>query len=448
MIFEFKFPDVGEGVHEGKILQLKFKPGDKVEAGEILAVVETDKVVAEIPTSKSGTLKRYGAEEGQIIEVGKTLAFIELEGSTGDTVKDEGQEKKTIPISEDDNAGVVGQLESAGNFVLPASGEGFSDHGAEKNLLTGKGPKVLATPLARKMAQDRGIDIAAIKGTGPAGRVTKEDILKAQAELKEAKVSLKTETTHVEVTKVSAPLPEKKAPQYVANKLSDETIELSTMRKTIAKNMEASHAVPTATLHEMAVIDELKAMRELINKGRTERLSYLPIFVKIIAVALKQYPQFNALYDASKGEVRRSSEVNIGIAVETEKGLMVPVIKNVDKKNIYEINDAIKALVAKAKTGNIGLDDLRGGTISLTNYGSFGGIHGNPLLLPPQVAIIGLGRIHDAPVVKNGQVVPATVLPLSLVFDHRVIDGAPAGSFATYLRELLSEPFRLLAEMN
>ncbi len=442
MIYEFKFPDVGEGVHEGKILQLKFKPGDKVEAGDILAVVETDKVVAEIPTSKSGVLQKYGAAEGQIIEVGKTLAFIDLEGDAKDSIKTEGDEKKTIPISEDDNAGVVGQLESAGSVVLPASGEGFADKGAESVSLTDRRPKVLATPLARKIAQDKGVDITTLKGTGPAGRVTKEDVLKAVT----VEAPRKIESVVTNVTQ--ATLPEKITPSYIANKLVDETITLSTLRKTIAKNMEASHAVPTATLHEMAVIDELKHLRELLNTGRTERLSYLPIFVKVISVALKQFPQFNALYDATKGEVRRSSEVNIGIAVETEKGLMVPVIKNVEKKTIFEIDSAIKSLVAKAKAGTITLDDLRGGTFSLTNYGSFGGIHGNPLLLPPQVAILGLGRIHEAPVVKNGQVVPATVLPLSLVFDHRVIDGAPAGSFASYLRELLSQPSRLIAEMN
>lgn len=444
MIYEFKFPDVGEGVHEGKILQLKFKSGDKIEAGDIIAVVETDKVVAEIPTSKSGILQKYGAAEGQIIEVGKTLAFINLQGEKEDSIKSEGEEKKTIPISEDDNAGVVGQLESAGSIILPASGEGFTDKSAESVSLSDRRPKVLATPLARKIAQDKGIDISTLKGTGPAGRVTKEDVLKV-AKIESPQISTTTLATPV-FPQGQAPI--SKTVNYIANKLVDETITLSTLRKTIAKNMELSHAVPTATLHETAIIDGLKNLRDVLNNGKTERLSYLPIFIKVISIALKQFPQFNALYDATKGEVRRSSEVNIGIAVETEKGLMVPVIKNVEKKNIFEIDTTIKSLVAKAKAGSITIEDLRGGTFSLTNYGSFGGIHGNPLLLPPQVAILGLGRIHEAPVVKNGQIIAATVLPISLVFDHRVIDGAPAGSFATYLRELLSEPYRLIAEMN
>jgi len=422
MIYEFKFPDVGEGVHEGKILQLKFNSGDKVEAGDILAIIETDKVVAEIPTSKSGTLQKYGAHEGQIIEVGQTLAFIEMGGESS-------EEKKTAPIAktEEDNAGVVGQLESASSFILPPTGEGFSDKSAESISLTGRPPKFLATPLARKIAQDKKIDLSKIKGTGPAGRITRDDVLK----------SIQSETPQRELVQKQ-------------EKISggQEIIKLSTLRKTISKNMEASHAIPTATLHELACIDSLKELRELLNKGRAERLSYLPFFIKIISLGLKKFPQFNAHYDPQQFEIHRFNEINIGIAVETEKGLMVPVLKNVEKKNIFEIDHDLKNLVAKAKAGTITLEDLRGGTFSLTNYGSFGGLYGNPLILPPQVAILGIGRIHEAPFIKNAQMVAATMLPLSLVFDHRVIDGAPAGNFATYLRTLLSEPTRLIAEMN
>ena len=429
MFFEFKFPDVGEGIHEGKVLQLTKSPGDQVSEGDIIAVVETDKVVAEIPTSKSGKLIKYSLDEGQIIKVGTTLAFID-EGTSSTqmahaTVKEEPQV--------DQSTGVVGELENAGNFVLPASGEGIADKTSEAITLSGIPSKVLATPLARKIASTNKIDISKIKGTGPAGRVTREDVLK--------QVTLQTSPQE------PTPLPSN-LHQPVRQDIQDITEQLPTIRKTIAANMQKSSEIPTACFHEQCILDETVKFRKIINQTSQEKISYLPIYLKALSVSLKAFNVFNATFDPQKMELRKYKDINIGIAVDTEKGLMVPVIKNIDTKNIKEIDQEMKQLIIKARNGSINVAEMRDGTFTVTNYGSFGGLYGNPLILPPQVGILGVGRIHEAPIVKNGQIIPATIQPISLVFDHRVVDGAPASNFITHFKSLLEDPYKLLIELN
>ncbi|HDR03815.1 MAG TPA: 2-oxo acid dehydrogenase subunit E2 [Candidatus Marinimicrobia bacterium] len=438
MIFEFKFPDVGEGVHEGKVLQLKYKAGDMVEAGEILAVIETDKVVAEIPSPKSGKLQKYGAEEGQIINVGEVLAFLEVDGDA-----------PAKEVVEEENAGVVGELEVAtGDSFMPASGEGFIDGAAEDSTLDDRQAKVIATPVARKMASDLGIRLDSIKGSGPGGRIMKEDILRAktsgeieskpasksEAKAEKAPESLKSKMPAIETAPVSA---------------SSTSIPLSTMRQTIARNMEESNRIPAAVIQDFTIVDALVKLRERLNEGRegADRLSFQPFFIKALAAALKAFPQLNATYDAAKSEVTAYKEINVGLAVDTEVGLMVPVIRNVESKSIAAINREMRSLVEAAQKRTIALNDLRGGTISITNYGAFGGVYGVPMINPPQVAILGIGRMHQAPVVKNGEIVPAWVLPVSLPFDHRVIDGALASKFVTRFLNLLHNPDDLLISM-
>ena len=438
MIFEFKFPDVGEGVHEGKVLQLKYKAGDMVEAGEILAVIETDKVVAEIPSPKSGKLQKYGAEEGQIINVGEVLAFLEVDGDA-----------PAKEVVEEENAGVVGELEVAtGDSFMPASGEGFIDGAAEDSTLDDRQAKVIATPVARKMASDLGIRLDSIKGSGPGGRIMKEDILRAktsgeieskpasksEAKAEKAPESLKSKMPAIETAPVSA---------------SSTSIPLSTMRQTIARNMEESNRIPAAVIQDFTIVDALVKLRERLNEGRegADRLSFQPFFIKALAAALKAFSQLNATYDAAKSEVTAYKEINVGLAVDTEVGLMVPVIRNVESKSIAAINREMRSLVEAAQKRTIALNDLRGGTISITNYGAFGGVYGVPMINPPQVAILGIGRMHQAPVVKNGEIVPAWVLPVSLPFDHRVIDGALASKFVTRFLNLLHNPDDLLISM-
>jgi pyruvate dehydrogenase E2 component (dihydrolipoamide acetyltransferase) len=438
MIFEFKFPDVGEGVHEGKVLQLKYQAGDMVEAGEILAVIETDKVVAEIPSPKSGKLQKYGAEEGQIINVGEVLAFLEVEGDA-----------PAKEVVEEENAGVVGELEVAtGDSFMPASGEAFIDGAAEDATLDDRQTKVIATPVARKMASDMGIRLDSIKGSGPGGRIMKEDILQAKSSGQiEPKAAPKTEAKAEKAPE--APKAKAPAAETAPVSASSTSIALSTMRQTIARNMEASNRIPSAVIQDFISVDALVKLRERLNEGRegADRLSFQPFFIKALAAALKTFPELNATYDAAKSEVTRYKDINVGLAVDTEAGLMVPVIRNAESKSIATINREMRSLVDAAQKRTIALNDLRGGTISITNYGAFGGVYGVPMINPPQVAILGIGRMHQAPVVENGEIVPAWVLPVSLPFDHRVIDGALAAKFVTRFLNLLHSPDELLISM-
>ncbi|MBT3235323.1 MAG: 2-oxo acid dehydrogenase subunit E2 [Bdellovibrionales bacterium] len=414
MIFEFKFADIGEGVHEGKVLALSVKPGASVEQGDILAEVETDKVVAEIPSSKSGTLVRYGVKEGETIKVGETLAFVELAA---------GESSQVVVDRPHESVGVVGALiESEAGAVMKASTEGQQSQ-SEQSFP----PMVLATPLARKLASDWGINLTSISGSGPHGRVTKEDL----------------EQRHNQPGQV-----EKSSSPASIGQLTSSVEELTTTRKTIATNMELSGGIPTATLHELCVIDQLVELRKDLNQGRTNNLGYLPFFIKALAVTLRRFPQFNATFDRSTNQVTTYSQINLGVAVDTEQGLMVPVVERVDSLTIEQINHQFDQLVVQAKERTLPLAKLRGGTFTISNYGSFGGLYGNPLILPPQVGIMGLGRIHQTPVVnRRGEIITATALPISLVIDHRVIDGAPAAQFISCFRSLLEQPAKLLLMM-
>jgi pyruvate dehydrogenase E2 component (dihydrolipoamide acetyltransferase) len=432
MNFLFKFPDIGEGVHEGKVIQWKTKVGDSVRVGDILAIVETDKVVAEMPSPKEGKLFKQMVAEGQIIRVGEVLAEIETAGEPQAEVVEEAST-------------VMGKLETAKGIVLPPSGEGILDKSAETISLVERKEVALATPVARKMAKDLGIDLAKIKGSGPGGRVMKEDILKSAQRASEATLALPAAPKTAQPPLV---VPTPLAPTRAATtvELDVKVSPLSTLRGTIANNMEVSQHIPTATVSDYGEIDEMVAMRERL-KAKGEHLTFTPILVKILAAALKKYPLLNSHYDATRKEIRSFTALNIGFAVDTDAGLMVPTIRNVEKKSIAELQEEIKSLSEKAAKRTIPLDDLRHGTISITNYGPFGGVFGSPMIVPPQVAILGIGRIHKSPFVKQDQVVAAHILPVSLVFDHRVVDGAYAGSFVSYFLQLAGSPDKILISM-
>lgn len=398
MVFEFAFPDLGEGLAEGKLLELRVKPGQRVKQGETLAVVETDKVVAEIPSPKEGTLIRFGVQEGQTLKVGETLAFIE----TGD---EEAPESSA--------AALVGQLESSRAAVLPESREGRASEGRAPGTSPGAARKTAASPVARRLAADMKVDLSAVKGTGPGGRALRKDILGASAQ---------------------GPGEAGAAPSEKG------TRKLSTLRRTLAANMEQSRTIPAAVIHELTPIDELIRTRELINSESESRIGFLPFFIRVTALALKEYPLLNAWYYPEREEYEVHEEINIGVAVDTDEGLLVPVVRRADTLTLSQIRDKVARLADEARNRKLKLDELRGGTFTLSNYGAYAGIFGRPLILPPQVGILGIGRIHQQPVVQDGSVVPAFVLPLSLVFDHRLLDGAYASRFLNRYMKLISQP--------
>lgn len=460
-MYEFKFPDIGEGLHEGKILELKMQPGDAVEEGDILAIVETDKVVAEIPSPKTGVLRRFGSAAGQVIKVGDPFAYIEVDGTEVDGTEVDGEENGAEPaetaehtdgdgVRPPEGATVVGRLDAGGD-LLPPSDEAppaaAGDDGSPPRRRAAGA--ALATPAARRLARDLSVDLGTVEGTGEGGRISKDDIYRA-AENRAAENQAALPVAAPPALDKDAfgfPLTDDPLTRPV-DLPAGQRVELTILRKTIARNMEVSRRIPTAMVHDLGEVDDLVELRAKANRNRTTHISYQPFFMKALATALRDVPVLNATYDAVSQEVTVYREVNVGFAVNTEAGVLLPVIRNVDSSTILTLDGQMKQLVAAARNRSLAAEDLRGGTIALTNFGPFGGLWAAPMIFPPQVAILGIGRIHQAPrVVAGGAIEARVVLPVSLAFDHRVVDGVPAATFVSRFLELLCSPQELMVSM-
>ncbi len=427
MKFEFEFPDIGEGIAEGTLMKWLVKEGEDIEEGQSVAEVETDKVTTEIPSPRTGKVLELKAEEGDVINVGDVFITIDTLGDDNQVdKKEELSEKKEVV--EEETAGVVGEV-IASSEEIPPSTEGRDDSSEEPKKV-----KVLATPVARKLAKDLGVDISKVKGTGPNGRVMKEDIRNAKESMsKPEKVSKLPEITHKD-----------------SNYVDDERIEripLTRIRKTIAEQMAISRfTIPHTTAMDEIDVTELYEFRKKYKDklGEETKLTFLPFILKAVIIGLKKFPEFNSELDEEKDELILKHFYNIGIATDTERGLMVPVIKDADRKSIVEIANEIDDLSNRAKNNNIELHELREGTFSITNYGSIGGQFGIPIINYPESAILGIGRIVKKPIVKDDEIVIARMLSLSLSYDHRIIDGASGARFLNLLSELLKDPEILL----
>ncbi|HET7734318.1 MAG TPA: dihydrolipoamide acetyltransferase family protein [Paludibacter sp.] len=430
MRYIFNFPDIGEGLDEGTILEWHVIKGQTIKAGQALVNMETDKIVTDIPSPKSGTIVALFGSVGETIHVGSPLVEIEIEGIFGADAVAEAKEQPKVESIEEAAAGVVGTMELAGsNAYLPASDEGSSKEKTEEKPVT----KALATPLARVMAKELNIDINKIIGSGPSGRVTKEDI----ENYKQPKATAK----------------ETKQKDFVVQPFvseSDTYEALSQIRKAIAKNMlNSKQSTAHMTLFEEVEISELISIREKFKLKFAEKdvkLTYLPFIVKATVEALKQHRQLNSQIDLENERMIYKNQYNIGIAVDTPEGLVVPVIKNADRLSILQIAQKISELSEKAKDRKLSLDDMKDGTFTLTNYGSIGGIFATPVINFPQAGILGIGRIVKKPVVNADQIVVGNVLPLSLSVDHRIVDGGDASRFINRIMAYLSDPIFMFME--
>lgn len=427
MRYIFKFPDIGEGIHEGRILKWYLEKGQTVRSGDPVVQMETDKVVADIPSPKSGVILARFGNVSEVVKVQDALVEIEVEGEEAKP-QDSGQ-------VEEKGFGVVGTIEVASSSAyLPASKEGV----LESQAAPARKTKVLATPVARAMAKDFGIDINDVKGTGPAGRVTKSDI---QAHHRRSEISA------APTLSPSVQHPEKKG----SHADPDPTVEyepLTQIRKTIAKNMSISkNTAAHMTLTEEAEVSKLVEIRESHKESFARegvKLTYLSFILKATAESLKKHKSLNSKLDMEGGRILHHLEYHIGIAVDAPDGLVVPVIRDVDRLSILEISRKIGELSERARQRKLDLKEMKGGTFTITNYGSIGGIFGVPVINYPQAAILGVGRIRQVPVVKEGQLAIGTVLPLSLSVDHRIVDGGEATRFINDIVQFLQDPVSLL----
>jgi pyruvate dehydrogenase E2 component (dihydrolipoamide acetyltransferase) len=426
-MYEFKFADIGEGIHEGKILKWYYKVGDKVKEGETLVVVETDKVNAELPSPVDGIITSLGAKEGDTIHVGQALVVIN-DGSVSSAPEVKKEETKKEAISEGKAApGVIGQIEVS-EEVIASSSELSSD----KKETTSQ--KALATPVARQMAKDLGLDINKIKGTGEFGRVLKEDIQKAYDAKQAPKV---VSQPQINVPKVS-----------VSAQGDVEYVEITKLRKAIVKSMTLSkQVIPHTVLMDEIIVDKLVDLRNKVKEqaaAQNIKLTYMAFIMKAVVLALKKFPHFNASFDQENDRMILKKYYNIGMAVDTKDGLIVPNIKDADKKSILELARELRDVADQTIARTVQLAQLQNATFSITNFGAADVAYGTPIIPHPEVGILGVGKISQKPVVVDGEIKIAYVLPLSLAVDHRVIDGAEAGRFLNVIKSLLNDPMMLL----
>jgi len=424
MRYIFKFPDIGEGLTEGIIIEWYVDKGTAVKVGQPLVKMETDKVVTDIPSPREGVIAaRYG-KVGETIHVGETLVEIEIAGEAA------AEAPATQPEQvEEKGAGVVGTIEVAsGNALLPASEEGTEP---KPVAASAERSKVLATPVARAMAREMNIDINQVTGTGPAGRVMKSDIQNFHAPA-------------AAYTTVAAKAPASQA-------APGELIEIRPMtqiRKSIARNMlRSKQSTAHMTLFEEPEVSRLVEARARYKeeyKKEDLSLTYLPFIIKAVVAALKRHPELNSEMDFDKGNIIYKNYYNIGIAVSTEDGLVVPVIRDADKLSIRELSRAVAEIAVKARDRKLTLDDMKDGTFTITNYGALGGWFGVPVINYPQVGILGIGRINQQPVVADGEIKVGNVMPLSLSVDHRMVDGAEATEFLNDVAAGVSDPLALI----
>ncbi len=427
MSFEFKFPDVGEGITEGEIIKWKVKEGDVVKQDQVILEIETDKAIAEIPSPKAGKILKIFGKEGEHVKVGAVLVVID-DGSKG--IASQKQETKKPK----DAGSVVGSLPEYEEPKVTQIAV------AEKETQK-EGKKAKALPSVRKLAEEKGVDISTITPTGMDGTVTKEDVLHSIGEVKVATSSVVETSSGVKIIKRDYDVY-----GYV------EKIPLNGIRRTIASHlMDAAHkTVPVSHFDEVDVTHlfeiQQKEKEVLLKKGI--HLTFLPFVIKAVIAALKLHPYLNANMDDENEEIVLKKYYNIGFAVDTQNGLMVPVLKIADKKNIDDIAAEIEQLADAARRRIIDLGDMKGGTFTITNIGTIGGIFATPVMNYPEVAILLTGKIHEKPVAINGTVAIRKIMPLSLTFDHRVTDGAEAARFMNDLKSYLEDPDKLLMELE
>lgn len=428
-MYNFKFADIGEGIHEGVVLKWNFKTGEKVSEGDSIVLIETDKVNAEIPSPVSGIIKEIGPAVGEIIRVGELIAKID-DGTLVDESLSVNIKKEIVNEGDEEKgAAVVGEIEISDEVIKSSIEHAQIDNSRNK--------RILATPVARKLAKDLNVDIMQVVGSGENGRVLKEDIRNYEVIIRN-KPNLNSN--------VSLDLQKVTLPKFDEQRIK--RVKISKLRQTIAKNMILSKSViPHTTIMDEINVSKLVELRqnqlELIQKQGT-KLTFMPFIIKALALSIKEYPIFNSSFDNINNEIIYKNYVNIGIAVDTKDGLIVPNIKNPDKLGIIDIAKELNRIKEAASNKLITLNDLKEGTFSLTNYGIFDSTFGVPVIKYPEVAIMGIGRITKKPVVINNEIVIAEILPLSLSIDHRVIDGGDAGRFLKLFKKYLTNPMLLL----
>ncbi|MFB5367377.1 dihydrolipoyllysine-residue acetyltransferase [Enterococcus faecium] len=430
-VFQFKLPDIGEGIAEGEIVKWFVKPGDTINEDDTLLEVQNDKSVEEIPSPVTGTVKNVIVPEGTVANVGDVLVEIDAPGHNS-------APSTSAPSAE------------APKEKVETSGSASVVEAADPNK------RVLAMPSVRQFAREKDVDISQVTATGKGGRVTKEDIENFLAGAPSS-APAKSEAPEAATPKEAAPAAESKpaepAKPFKSN-LGDleERVAMTPTRKAIAKAMvNSKHTAPHVTLHDEVEVSKLwdnrKRFKEVAAAANGTKLTFLPYVVKALTATVKKYPVLNASIDDANQEIVYKHYYNIGIATDTDHGLYVPNVKDADRKGMFAIADEINEKAKLAHDGKLSAEDMRNGTITISNIGSVGGGWFTPVINYPEVAILGVGTIAQQPIVNaEGEIVVGRVMKLSLSFDHRIVDGATAQQAMNNIKRLLADPELLMME--
>jgi pyruvate dehydrogenase E2 component (dihydrolipoamide acetyltransferase) len=460
---EFKLPELGENVKQGQLVRILAKEGDNVTDGQSILELETDKAVIEVPATFTGTIKEVHVKEGDKVNVGQLIFVVNSSGSAQPQVAPQQPSpqaqapQQPAPTAQPSQSAphdfeLSGQQLARLQFELALRSEGKTEreaHPPDVRDLTGNvqltpltpgRPVVPASPTVRRMAREIGVDIAQVKGTGPGGRISEGDV---KLFAKQLIVRLQHEAATA-----------KTAPKVVLPDFSKwGAVEKETMRSIRRKTAErlslAWNVIPHVTQHDRADITELEKLREKFAKQAEAaggKLTVTAVALKVIAAAMKKFPKFNSSIDVEREEIIYKKYVHIGVAVDTEAGLLVPVIRNVDQKNVYQIASELTELSKRARERKLKPEEMEGGTFTITNLGGIGGTSFTPIVNHPEVAILGMSRSRIEPVWINDRFEPRTILPLSLSYDHRIIDGADAARYLRWVAEALEQPVLLLLQ--
>jgi pyruvate dehydrogenase E2 component (dihydrolipoamide acetyltransferase) len=440
----FRLPDVGEGIAEAEIVEYLVKVGDEVKADQPVVRVETDKAVVELPAPVSGKVVEIPNEPGSSVRVGDPLLIIETE-AVGKKEKAEAEEKpkpKPEKAEAEEESKVEAKKEEAAAEEKPEPKREKVEAEERTVQAAPEVPRVQATPHTRRLARELKVDINTIKGSGPHGRIVDDDVRKAASQAPARRPAAPTAAA------IQAPATagfdfEKYGPT--------KRVPLKGVRKRIAEVMVRSvSTIPHVTHFDEADVTELMDVVErerALAERRNIKLTILSFLAKACTAALKKHPEVNSSLDEETGDLVYKDYYHIGFATDTDAGLMVPVVRDVDKKSILQIAADLQELSRTARDRTIELESLRGGSFTITNIGSVGGSWATPIILHPQVAILCSMRAIPKPVVRDGQMVIRTMMPLTLSFDHRVLDGATAGRFVNLVIELLQDPMRMLVDV-
>jgi pyruvate dehydrogenase E2 component (dihydrolipoamide acetyltransferase) len=442
--FEYRFPELGEGLHEGEIIKVHIKVGDTVTDDDIIMEVQNDKAIVEVPCPVNGKVLEVLVKDGQVCHVGEIVAIIDAEGELPE---------QAAPAAEAPKAEAPAAAAPAAAPEAPAAPAVQAAAPTAAAAPKATGGLVLATPSVRKFAREKGVDLTQVGGTGKNGRITRDDVTgfggapAAVAADTAAPAAAEQQDNAAKVAGEAKAAPAAAGTAY----RPEERVPFKGIRKIIANAMSKSvYTAPHVTIMDEVDVTELVALRAKYKpyaEKKGSKLTYLPFIVKALVAACREFPILNATLDEANQEIVLRKYYNIGIATDTDNGLIVPVIEDADRKNLFKIADSIRDLAARGRDGKLAANELKGSTISISNIGSAGGMFFTPVINFPEVAILGTGRITEKAIVRNGEIVAAPVMALSLSFDHRLIDGATAQNFMNYIKTLLAQPELFIMEV-